>query len=71
MKYVSTKWRNFALPGLAAACVALSAGASHAATADELMMKSMGTTENINPVVAESFKRFAAGLTDEQKALAM
>jgi ABC-type sugar transport system substrate-binding protein len=71
MNQVSTKWRTLVLPGLAAVCVALSAGASHAATADELMLKSMGTTENINPVVAESFKRFAAGLTDEQKALAM
>ena len=38
------------------------AGASaYAATAEELEMKSLGTTENINPVVAKSFKRAAAG----------
>ena len=34
-------------------------------------MKSLGTTENIDPVVAESFKRAAAGLTPEQRELAM
>ena len=71
MNLVSTTWRNWALPGLTAACLAFSAGASYAATAEELEMKSMGTTENINPVVAESFKRFAAGLTPEQRELAM
>jgi len=71
MNRVSTTWRTWAMPGLAAACLAFSAGASFAATAEELEMKAMGTTENINPVVAESFKRFAAGLTPEQRELAM
>ncbi|MCB1502031.1 MAG: substrate-binding domain-containing protein [Bauldia sp.] len=64
-------WRNWRAAGLAAACFAFSAGASHAMTAEELEMKSLGTTENINPVVAESFKRFAAGLTPEQRDLAL
>ncbi len=64
-------WRHWALPGFAAACLALSAGASYAATAEELEMKSLGTTDNINPVVAEAFKRFAVGLTPEQRELAL
>jgi ABC-type sugar transport system substrate-binding protein len=71
MHGTSGKWRGWVVPGVAAACLALSAGSSNAATADELMMKSMGTTANINPVVAESFKRAAAGLTPEQRELAM
>lgn len=62
------KW---AAVGVAAAIMALAAGSAQAATADELLMKSLGTTENINPVVAESFKRAAAGLTPEQRELAM
>lgn len=44
---------------------------AQAATPEELLMKSLGTTENINPVVAESFRRFAAGITPEQRTLAM
>ena len=49
----------------------LAAASAQAATSDELLMKSLGTTENINAVVAESFKRAAAGLTPEQRELAM
>lgn len=71
MHAMSGKWRAWAAPCMAAALLALTAGSSQAATAEELMMKSLGTTENINPVVAESFKRFAAGLTPEQRELAL
>jgi ribose transport system substrate-binding protein len=71
MHTVSGKWRAWAAPGMAAAFLALSAGSSQAATAEELMMKSLGTTENINPVVAESFKRMAVGLSPDQRKLAM
>ena len=71
MHAVSGKWRAWAAPGMAAAFLALSAGSSQAATAEELMMKSLGTTENINPVVAESFKRMAVGLSPDQRKLAM
>ncbi len=34
-------------------------------------MKSLGGTENVGPVVAESFRRFAEGLTPEQRDLAL
>jgi ribose transport system substrate-binding protein len=71
MHAISGMWRAWAAPCVAAALLALTAGSSQAATAEELMMKSLGTTENINPVVAESFKRFAVGLTPEQRQLAL
>lgn len=57
--------------GVAAAFMALAGASAQAATADELLMKSLGTTENIGPIVAESFKRAAAGLTAEQRELAL
>jgi ABC-type sugar transport system substrate-binding protein len=71
MQQKSKTWRHWAVPGAAALSLAIAAGAAHAVTAEELMKKSMGTTENINTVVAESFKRFAEGLTPEQRELAM
>ena len=57
--------------GVAAAFMAMAGASAQAATADELLMKSLGTTENIGPIVAESFKRAAAGLTAEQRELAL
>ena len=57
--------------GVAAAFMAMAGATAQAATADELLMKSLGTTENIGPIVAESFKRAAAGLTAEQRELAL
>ncbi len=71
MHAMTGKLRGLAAFGMAAAFLAVSAGSSQAATAEELMMKSLGTTENINPIVEESFKRMAAGLTPEQRELAM
>jgi ABC-type sugar transport system substrate-binding protein len=63
--------QKWAVSGIAGAVLALAAGASaQAATAEELEMKSLGTTE-VNPIVAESFGRFAKGLTKEQRDLAM
>lgn len=67
---MSKAWK-WAAAGVAGAVLALSAGVSLAATQEELEMKSLGTTENINPIVAESFKRAAAGLTAEQRTLAL
>jgi ABC-type sugar transport system substrate-binding protein len=54
-----------------AALMSLSFVAAQAATTDELLMKSLGGTENVGPVVAESFGRFAQGLTPEQRELAL
>lgn len=67
---MSRTWK-WAASGVVAAVFGLAAASAQAATADELLMKSLGTTENINAVVAESFKRAAAGLTAEQRDLAM
>jgi ABC-type sugar transport system substrate-binding protein len=50
---------------------ALSPVYSQAEDVNALLKKSLGTTENINPVVMESFTRFAKGLTPEQRELAM
>jgi ABC-type sugar transport system substrate-binding protein len=63
-------WK-YAASGLAGAVMTLAGASAYAATAEELEMKSLGTTENINPVVAESFKRAAAELTPEQRELAL
>jgi ribose transport system substrate-binding protein len=68
MKKASMSW---VLSGVAGAVMALSAAAAQAATQQELEMKALGTTENINPIVAETMKRAAAGLTPEQRALAL
>lgn len=67
---MSTIWK-YAVSGLAGAMMAFAGASAYAATAEELEMKSLGTTANINPVVAESFKRAAAGLTPEQRELAL
>ena len=62
------KWTT---AGIAAAVMTFAGTSAQAASAEELLMKSLGTTENINPVLAESFNRFAEGLTAEQRELAM
>lgn len=41
------------------------------AGADALMMKALGTTEGINPVVKETFERAARSLTPEEQELAL
>jgi ribose transport system substrate-binding protein len=71
MSRKDTILRSWLAAGTGAALLAFGAVSAQAATADELLMKSLGSTDNINPVVAESFKRFAAGLTPEQRELAM
>ncbi|MEX2319128.1 MAG: substrate-binding domain-containing protein, partial [Bauldia sp.] len=57
--------------GVAAAFMTMAGVSAEAATKDELLMKSLGTTDNINEVVAASFERFAAGLSAEDRELAM
>ena len=61
----------WAAPALAAALFAFAPASSQAATQSELEMKSLGTTDNINPIVAETFKRAAMDLSADQQALAM
>src|SRR5438876_546509 len=62
------KWAIF---GVAGAVLALGLGSAQAMDQAGLEMKSLGTTENINPIVAETFKRAAEPLTADQNALAM
>jgi ribose transport system substrate-binding protein len=61
------KW---GMAGAAAAFMAAAGSSAQAATAEELLMKSLGQAE-ANEVVTESFNRFAAGLTPEQRELAL
>jgi ABC-type sugar transport system substrate-binding protein len=63
--------RMLAAPSIAAAFLALAPAASEAGDANALMMKGLGTTENIGPVVAEAFKHAAIDLTPEQRTLAL
>jgi ABC-type sugar transport system substrate-binding protein len=71
MDRILKSWRTWAVGGAIAAALALPPAPAHAVTADELLVKSLGGTENVGPVVAESFKRFAAGLTPAQRELAL
>jgi ABC-type sugar transport system substrate-binding protein len=63
--------RRWALPGIAAAALAAGLGSAQAGDANALMMKGLGTTDNIGPVVAEAFKHAAIDLTPEQRELAL
>jgi ABC-type sugar transport system substrate-binding protein len=62
--------RYWALPIVAAAMFAL-APAAQARDAKELMLKSVGTTENVSPVIAEAIKHAAMDLTPDQRKLAI
>ena len=63
--------RCWALPLVAAALCTLAGAPSHARDANELMMKSVGTTENVSPVIVEAIKHAAMDLTPEQRKLAL
>ncbi len=60
---------RWALPLVAAAIVALPGTLSHARDVNELMMKSVGTTENVSPVIVEAIKHAAMDLTPDQRKL--
>ncbi|MGF1627237.1 MAG: substrate-binding domain-containing protein [Alphaproteobacteria bacterium] len=59
-----------AAAALAAGAAVTSAGMAQV-TKEELMVHALGTTEGVDPVIVEAFDRAAAGLTDEQRALAL
>src|SRR5664279_724811 len=63
--------QKWVLSGIAGAVLALGGFSAQAMTQQDLEMKSLGTTDNINPIVAETFKRSAAGLSADQAALAL
>ena len=57
---------------IVAAGMLLSAGtASYARDANELMMKAVGRTDNVSPVIVEAIKHAAMDLTPEQRKLAL
>ena len=70
MKCDHKRMRYWALPIVAAAMFAL-APAAQARDAKELMLKSVGTTENVSPVIAEAIKHAAMDLTPDQRKLAI
>ena len=56
--------------GVVALSVLIS-GSSHARDANDLLLKAVGTTEGVSPVIVEAVKRAAMDLTPEQRALAL
>jgi len=71
MKFNFGGIRHWALPLIAAAACSLASAPSQARDAKELMMKSVGTTENVSPVIVEAIKHAAMDLTPEQRKLAL
>jgi ribose transport system substrate-binding protein len=71
MKILRNACRLLAGTALAAACLAIAPSAVRAGDVNALMMKALGTTDDPGAVIAESFKRAAADLTPEQRALAL
>src|ERR1700683_5655761 len=62
--------RYWAVPIVAAAVLAW-APPSHARDANALLLKSVGTTENVSPVIVEAIKHAAMDLTPDQRKLAL
>jgi ribose transport system substrate-binding protein len=71
MKYSFRAMLYCAVPVAAAAAIALVPAPSYARDANELMMKAVGTTENVSPVIVEAIKHAAMALTPEQRKLAL
>ena len=61
---------KLAVPAVAAAMI-IAAPSSQARDAKELMLKAVGTTENVSPVIVEAINRAAMDLTPEQRKLAL
>ena len=59
------------LPLATAAFCTLAGAPSQARDASDLMMKSVGTTEDVSPVIVEAIKHAAMDLTPEQRKLAL
>ena len=60
-----------AVSGVASILLTMSPTVAQAGDVDALMIKALGTTDNIGPVLAESFRRSALDLTAEQRVLAL
>src|SRR6202050_1927759 len=70
MNYDLKGMRYWAVPIVAAAVLAW-APASHCRDANALLLKAVGTTENVSPVIVEAIKHAAMDLTPDQKKLAI
>ena len=71
MKYELKAIRSWAGPIVAAAMLLSAGTASYARDANELMMKAVGRTDNVSPVIVEAIKHAAMDLTPEQRKLAL
>jgi ABC-type sugar transport system substrate-binding protein len=71
MNYDLRGMRYWAGPMVAAAIFALAPAPSHARDAKALLLQSVGTTENVSPVIVEAIKHAAIDLTPEQRKLAL
>jgi ABC-type sugar transport system substrate-binding protein len=63
--------RSWAAPIVAAGMLLSASAASYARDANELMMKAVGRTDDVSPVIVEAIKRAAMDLTPEQRKLAL
>jgi ABC-type sugar transport system substrate-binding protein len=63
--------RLWTVPVVAVTLAAFGAAPSHARDANELLLKAVGTTENVSPVIVEAIKHAAIDLTPEQRKLAL
>ena len=71
MKVTLKGGRFWAVPVLAAALSAFAIAPSQARDANALLMKAVGTTEGVSPVIVEAIKHAAIDLTPEQRKLAL
>jgi len=60
-----------ALAGVVAGAITLAMSAPSSASETDLMMKALGKSENIGPIVTEAFKQAAKELTPEERELAL
>jgi len=71
MKVTRKPWRVRAVSLGVIALSALALGSSYARDANDLLLKAVGTTEGVSPVIVEAVKRAAMDLTPEQRELAL
>jgi ribose transport system substrate-binding protein len=71
MKLNSGKIWRWTLPFVAAGLCSIMSVGAQARNVNELMLKAVGTTENVSPVILEAIKRAAVDLTPEQRKLAL
>jgi len=65
------KLSKYFTAAIAPAMMLAASGSVLADTADDMMMRTLGTTENIGPVLTEAFNVAAQDLTEEQRELAL